>query len=137
MLRQGIHIVLSVVILLSSSGLLVNQHFCLDELVSTAFYSQAKKCAAVKTSSHSPSTPFGKQLSDKGCCDDASNFFKVSNEQRGDIATLHLILQKAEFAPALKATCMKIHHVIPGYFMQKKPPLPSNARLALLQRFLC
>ncbi|MCO6492082.1 MAG: hypothetical protein J5I98_26935 [Phaeodactylibacter sp.] len=73
------HITLSVLILFSSTGLLINQHYCRKELKHSALFAPAKSCHARPAAScpmHAPA-----QESQKGCCENESHFLKHKQDQ--------------------------------------------------------
>lgn len=44
MLKVAINILISVIFLLSTSGILISEHYCGNNLISVSFFSSAKKC---------------------------------------------------------------------------------------------
>lgn len=137
MFKQVIHIFLSLVLLLGSSGLVVNQHFCFNKLVSTAFFGKAKKCSSGENELQKPSSYPGDTISKRSCCDDDNKFLKVQHEQRSNTITLHFTTVREAFFPVILPLSVYINQGHSDAFHRKKPPLPNATRQAILQRFLC
>jgi hypothetical protein len=79
MVRKVIHLVLITSVLLSSTGLVVNQHFCLDQLQRTSLFAQAKACQPSSSPMKVCAThEAGHQRVDrKSCCRDEHTLCKV------------------------------------------------------------
>ena len=74
--------------LVSSSGLLLNKHYCQGELRSVAVFAKPKTCHEVALGKMMPSCPMHQQMAegdqakeDKGCCDNRSAFLKITDQQ--------------------------------------------------------
>lgn len=141
MFGRVLHITLAFVLLLSSTGLVLNKHYCQDELKSVALFSKAKPC---HKSSMPKSCPMhGGTSSDqddsKGCCDDQSEFLKSDQDQ-----LFHSLDYDQNQGPDFLATPVAFHgfptddlaQVDPHYF-NYKPPLILYHRSAFLQIWLC
>ncbi len=63
----------------SSFGLLVNQHYCRNELKHASLYAPAKACHAASMANCPMHAPQEKEP--KGCCDDQSQYLKHKQEQ--------------------------------------------------------
>lgn len=127
---------MALLVLFSSTGILVNQHFCRNELKHTALFAPAKSCHAQSM----PSCPMhaAAQKEQKGCCDDESHFLKHKQEQ----VQSETQLAKAPAATALPATCMAFHSPLPSVdkqtiqYLNYKPPLIVCDLPVSLQAFL-
>lgn len=66
--------------LVSSFGLVVNRHYCQDQLKSIGYYVKAETCHTANMPAscpmHGSSSP-----EDKGCCENESDFVKADFEQ--------------------------------------------------------
>jgi hypothetical protein len=79
------HIILALVLLIGSAGLVVNKHYCQNQLKSTAFFLKAKACHQV---SKQRSCPMHADMAEhsgirehKGCCDDETEYLKADEDQ--------------------------------------------------------
>ncbi len=131
-----LHIILSFLVLFSSTGLLVNQHFCRSELKHTALFAPAKRCHA-QAMANCPMHAAA-QKEQKGCCDDESHFLKHKQEQ----VHSETELAKAPAAMALPAPCTAFQGSLPSIdkqtiqYLNYKPPLIVCDLSVSLQTFL-
>src|SRR5690606_21789096 len=63
MLKKISHIIISLLLLVSTTGIAISQHFCHDELVSTSVYNDTGSCCG-----------------ENSCCHDESEFYKLNDE---------------------------------------------------------
>ncbi|MEZ4989019.1 MAG: hypothetical protein R2824_01355 [Saprospiraceae bacterium] len=83
MLLKTLHITLIISLLSSSVGVVVNQHFCREQLKHTSLFTAVKSCHDKKVAScpmHVENAGFG--LDKKDCCNNTSQFLKTSQEQQ-------------------------------------------------------
>ncbi|MCB0583370.1 MAG: hypothetical protein KDD10_29090 [Phaeodactylibacter sp.] len=110
------HITLAILILFSSTGLLINQHYCRNELKHSALFARAKSCHARPAAGcpmHAPA-----QEEPKGCCNDESYFLKHKQDQ-----------VQAEAAP-VKAPAAGVALFIPAF--NTAPPAPNRQNIHYL-----
>jgi hypothetical protein len=90
LIRKTIHIGLAVLILLSSSGLIVNKHFCQNILVDTSFYVEATSCHEETQSLSVPKTSHDcdEEFEATDCCKDVSNLLKIETEQQIEVTDI-------------------------------------------------
>ena len=117
------HITLSFLVLFSSTGLLIDQHYCRNELKHSALFTAAKSCHAAAM----PNCPMhaAAQKEQKGCCDDESHFLKhkqdqvqSENELVKPPASIALAAPAPVFLTALPAVDKQAVH-----YLNYKPPL--------------
>lgn len=125
-------------ILLSSTGLVVNKHFCLEELQSTALFVSAPACSVgVQTSKES--LPDKESISKKNCCDDQCDLFKLSEEVDPNSQGQSLI--DLEFNPSwFESSQEKKDQEIKEFsstYLNYKPPLIFRDVILDIQTFLC
>ena len=78
MLKRIVHSLLSAIILLSSTGMVVQMHYCMDELQSVSLFVKPDHCHPVAENT----CPFhAKQDKKKSCCSEESGFAKLQIEQ--------------------------------------------------------
>lgn len=83
LLARALHIILACCLLLSSAGLLINQHFCGDQLIHSALFAKARSChaPAMPACPHHPPTPAEEDTPRAGfsdaCCSDQALFIKA------------------------------------------------------------
>lgn len=63
MLQKFSHIILALLLLVSTMGLAVSKHYCSDSLVSVSIFEEADSCC-----------------DDMGCCHTENEFFQVKND---------------------------------------------------------
>lgn len=63
MLKKFSHIILSMLLLLSTTGVAISKHYCSGNLVSVAFFSTAQACC-----------------DDDNCCQSESQFFQLDDD---------------------------------------------------------
>ncbi len=139
MIQKILHITLATLILLSSSGLIINKHYCLDQLVSVAVMQEAEKCHIPQDDGASGKDDQQERLQRADCCKDVSSFYKVSQEQKAETTTFSLfslsdidctVLPQQALALSLVEACFPP-------FQQYKPPLLVWDLPVRFQRFLC
>jgi hypothetical protein len=72
-------------VLISSAGIVINQHFCQDQLKSSSLFVSAENCHDAKKKfcpNHmNMESDEQESKSGKNCCDDESEYISVDNEQ--------------------------------------------------------
>ena len=139
---RGLHIVLAFLVFISSSGLVLSQHFCRGELKSTAVFAEATPChqATAKRACphHPPAQPT--TASKKGCCDTTTDFLQMDADQLSatllvpNLAVPVLGLLPAEFGLLLEEPSAAKSAV---HYLHYKPPLLVCDVTINLQTFLC
>ncbi|MFM8448713.1 MAG: HYC_CC_PP family protein [Haliscomenobacter sp.] len=92
LLKRIGHILLALLILVSSSGVLLNKHYCQGILRSQSFFVQPPLCHS-EVQENQPSCPYHprtESLQDNGCCDTRSTYLKVSHPQFHSFTPLKL-----------------------------------------------
>ena len=126
---------------ISSSGLLLSQHFCQGELKSVAVFAEATPCHAVtkRACPHHPPAEQAAQQHKSGCCDTAYPFLQLDADQlAAEICVLPLDLQVAlaVLVPSLQLLSEEearrnLH------YLNYKPPLLVCDLPVSLQTFRC
>ncbi|WP_020537434.1 HYC_CC_PP family protein [Lewinella cohaerens] len=141
MLRKVFHILLAVLVFVSSSGLVFSKHYCQGVLKNTSLFAEAAPChgvsKAAKCPRHAPAQEDG--LDKKDCCDTQTDFLKVEDAQLSTLADL-LIVDTPAFLAVLFfflpfeviAADTKTRHDL-----HYKPPLLVCDLSVSLQTFLC
>ncbi len=143
MLRQSTYISLALLLFISTTGVVVNKHFCQNELKSVALFVKAKACHNKKVKKPCPIHGYmmveEDSPSDKGCCDDETEIVKNEEEQitpslsediqltSAFVATLFVVLQLE--LPRLDRQTI--------HYLNYKPPLLICDYPSELQIFLC
>lgn len=141
MLQKIGHIILAILLFIGSTGLVINKHYCQDELKSMAVFQKAKSCHAAKQTSACPMHAQQEQDDDQsgGCCDDQSEMVKVEQEQTFPVLGMELQLSIAMLPPSAMAfdlSSLPSIHLLPEYLHYKPPPLVCDLPV-LLQTFRC
>lgn len=133
-----INIIFLFSLFLSSSGIILNQHFCGNRLQDYSLFIQVNGCngahkAVKKTGCAKHSTPM-----DNGCCKDKTEYFKLDQDQQLE----HFELKEFSTSlpvPACIYTNLAFHlqdkAAVPEY-LSYKPPLLICDTSPLLQVFL-
>lgn len=125
-------------ILLSSTGLVVNKHFCLDQLQSISLFTAAESCSTA-IDVERESAPSDIQIQKKSCCDDQSEYFKVAEEAAPNNQELDTIQFELEHSSALldQHTKFSTFQVADIEYAFYKPPLVVCDVIIGIQAFLC
>lgn len=138
MIARIAHIILAFLLFFSSTGLLVNKHYCQEELKSIAVFAQAKACQHTKTV---PCAVHGTMVvpadEKQGCCNNESEYLKADTDWvTTTIAELNavapLVLVEIPSWVDLQIGTTRI----PDCDVPFRPP-PLRERLARLQSYLC
>lgn len=142
MLQKAIHIILSVLVFISSTGLVIDAHYCRGELKSIALFAEATPC--YQQQEGKKVCPFHAKKSEheegeKGCCKDKTQLLKVDDDQ------LPTSFQIAELEPPVFNAYFFIPQAVDinnplqatVHYLNYKPPLIVSDRCVQLQRFLC
>jgi len=136
------HITLALLLFISSTGFVVNKHYCKNELKSMALFVKAEGCSMHQVMKACPI--HGQMLVDvsdeerKGCCDDTTEIVKIDEEQIAPSFDL-LPLQAVQFAPLFVAHKIELPVIdiqTLHYLNYKPPPLLCDFPISL-QTFRC
>lgn len=141
LLQRFLHITLALLLLISSSGLVLSQHFCRGELKSVALFAEATPChaKAKRTCPNHPPAPEEKKAM-KGCCDTEVDFLQLDADQlAADLPSPNLEL------PVLLAVLQVALDIYPTtiaprerpHYLNYKPPLLVSDLPVRLQTFRC
>ncbi len=137
MIKKITHIIIAALILIASSGCTLNMHYCHDQLIDLAIFSQAKSCCEVEKTT--PCETSDGILQMDHCKDEslalestddftlASIVFDFENESSIDLFILAAVptyLQPIEY---------NNYKELPRY---KLPPPPQDVDLTKIQSFL-
>ena len=147
-----INIILAILVFTSSSGFVINQHFCQGELKNTAFVVKAKTCHDSNTSKHEaaghskmpPNCPMHQSKGPvpcdekKDCCNDKSEFVKLDIDQ--EITSMELLEIKKPVCSAIEIFPDSFNQedpeTYPIHYLNYKPPLIVCDLPVSLQTFL-
>jgi hypothetical protein len=143
LLRKVFHILLALLVFVSSSGLVFSKHYCQGELKNTSVFVEAAPChgvsKAAKCPRHAPAQEDNTGLDKKDCCDTQTDFLKVEDAQLSASADLLSL-----GSPALLAVLFSFlpFEVIAAdtktrHDLHYKPPLLVCDLPVSLQTFLC
>ncbi|NRB47967.1 MAG: hypothetical protein HRU41_09875 [Saprospiraceae bacterium] len=143
MLRQIVHIGLALLLFISTTGVVVNKHFCQNELKSVALFVKAKACHTKQVKKPCPIHGYmmvdAEESDDKGCCDDETEIIKSEEDQ---IAST--FLQEIALSPSLSANLLVVLQLERPqldrqtiHYLNYKPPLLICEHPSELQIFLC
>ncbi|MCB9273139.1 MAG: hypothetical protein H6564_03815 [Lewinellaceae bacterium] len=139
MLLRMLHIALSFLMFVSSTGVVVNEHYCRDERKSAALFVKAEACHGEKAVRACPMhKDHQASFKKKGCCDDRTEYFKSDEEQLaqsfgiGGIKDIQLFLPAFFVAFNIKLPAVESHTL---HYLTYKPPIVLNGLIVLLQVF--
>lgn len=125
MFRKVKHIIISLLLLVSTTGMTFSMHYCGGELISTSINKEIKSCCNDEC----------------GCCkneflrfeveDDFINSLKANNIQTYELELLFPILYTLNFEMPTDDEIKKIT------FNDSSPPKSIQTRIAILQTYLC
>ena len=116
MLKKIGHIVLSLLLLLATTGMAVSKHYCGDSLVSTVLFGEADPCCESGS-----------------CCQNESSFYQLDEDfsapafaQIPQTLELELFIAVAKFDFEIFGESDE-----KSFFAERKPPLLTNIQIAL------
>ncbi|MBS2212916.1 hypothetical protein KEM09_15970 [Carboxylicivirga mesophila] len=120
-----LHIVLSLMLLVSTTGVTFSMHYCGGKYVSTSLFVEADSCCGDGC----------------GCCENKSVHYEVEEDYTGPVISalepaieLDLLIELFHFEiDAEELSILSVKRT----FEDISPPLPVAERLSLLQTFLC
>lgn len=140
MIKKSLHIILAILLLISTSGFSISTHFCQNQLQDLQFFCQAKTCSEIlakKESCHQTSTKQIKSCK-KGCCESKSDFYQLDLDQQ----TTHSSFKTLNTNALLAILTTFFNLDIPSVdkkstdYLNYKPPLIVCDYSAELQTFL-
>jgi hypothetical protein len=141
LLLKSTHIVLAFILLISSTGLVMNKHYCQNQLKSVALFVAAKPCHQQKAKQACPmhAAMDQDQEESKNCCDDETEYVKADQEQINQSfevdASAPLI-----FLASFIQTFLTDHPTTDKAsidFFNYRPPIIVFDQPVVLQTFLC
>lgn len=136
--------VIAFLLLVGSTGLVVNKHYCQNELKSTALFLAARSC---HQSNQQPGCPMHREMAggmdqddQKGCCDDQSEFLKSDKDQI--VPTLDVVPSDIPVSSAAGAAyVLSSDRPSPDrqtiHYLNYKPPLIVSDLSVRFQIFRC
>lgn len=139
MIQRIAHIILAFLLFISSAGLVINKHYCQNELKSMALFAEAEGCHQAKKMSCPMHADQEEDNHKKGCCDDETEFVKADEDQYVQSSKIELKVPPLLFVdlPAifnLEAPSLDKQSI---HYLNYKPPLIVCDLPVLLQTFLC
>ena len=135
MLRKALHIILSGLILSSSAGVVVQKHFCFNDLVSAALFSEPVKCHDSGEKGAIPLPISTDGVHKKDCCDDTVDFVKTNQEESLSGYKLLVLTNAIPHNPLTASFDFSIDK--PSNFERYKPPLLFCDLSVRFQNLLC
>ena len=136
LIARATHIILALLLFISSTGFVVNKHYCQGELKNMALFRKAESCHQDKAMKSCPMHSSGEKEK-KGCCDDESEYVKANDEQLAPSFEINL-----PNIPVLWAAIFVAFHIgLPAldsntlHYLTYKPPIVLNDISVLLQVF--
>ncbi len=135
---KALHIILALLLFISSTGVVLHQHYCQNELKSAALFVAAKSCAMDRPTKSCPLHP-AMAITKKGCCDDRTEYLQTDEEKLTAPVTVDL----TDF-PALYCALLVVLQIdLPVadtkslHYLHYKPPILIRDLPVSLQTFLC
>ena len=136
------HIILALLIFISSTGFVLNMHYCQDELKSMAIYFEAEACHQEKEMAscpmHNAENHHGEKES-KGCCDDETEYLKSETDQIATASEVEINVNPVLLSALLVALQIELPSIDTQslQYFNYKPPLIVCDLPVRLQTFLC
>ncbi|MCB0586125.1 MAG: hypothetical protein KDD06_12465 [Phaeodactylibacter sp.] len=140
MIARIVHINLAFLLLLSSTGIVLNKHYCGAELKSIGVFIGAEPChheKAMKGCPYHDSGEKGLQKEKKGCCNDETEYIKSDEDKVAPSVQGHL----KSFPVLLAAVFVVLDIELPSTdsvtlrYLTYKPPAAFHDLSVLLQVF--
>ena len=138
MLKLCSHITLSVLLLLSATGMTINLHYCHDQLIDLALIAPAKSCCEadlLEDNCHQ-----NMSISNTNHCNDETIKFETANDYV--VSGYSFSFENAHSFELFYTTPVTIYGEVLGeyskttFFNIKKPPNPREVVLSQIQSFL-
>ena len=138
--KRLLHITLALLTFLSTTGLVLNQHYCQSELRSQALFVKAENCHSAKKNMpkacpmHAPDSD-----QEKDCCDDETHLLQLDE----DLQQTTFEYKKLQQPQLLLTALILLGRELPTFeissphYLNYRPPLLVCDRPVLLQTFLC
>ena len=142
MITRVLNIILATVVLFSSTGFIVSNHYCQNELKGTSLFIPVEGCddMPVKTSCSSDKNSCSNHTGDDGnCCDNERTYYKLDQDQQVQTFELNNLLKNPVL---LSVIFVALNIDFPTvdkqtrHFLTYKPPIVSKDIPLLLQTFL-
>lgn len=132
---------LALILFISATGLVLNKHYCQDQLKSIALFVEAKACHEQKAKKPCPmhAAMDQDQEDSKKCCDDETEYVKVEQEQINQTFEVDASIPLPFLAAFVDA--FLVDHPITDKasidFFNYRPPILVYDQPVVLQTFLC
>ena len=145
MIQTFFHIALSCILLLGSSGILLNKHFCQSKLKNIAIFVSAENCHTKKAKNHckkhaDDAPAICSSEDEKNCCQNESDYLKLEIEQIcpgwNDLSNTQQIFLTS-FAHSFIWNLYENIELSSQDYLNYKPPLLLRDIVIDSQSFLC
>lgn len=148
-IKALIHIIVASFVFLSSTGLLINSHYCQGEFVKASFFFSFGSCCGDKplesctpkegSCSIGDNHDHNEEEEDGGCCDNKSDYFKLEQDQQIQHVKFKPLKQLITWNPITPRIHAKLTTLDKRTFRfyNHFPPLIVFDRQVRLQTFLC
>lgn len=137
-MHQLSHILLALLVLLSSSKLLVYKHYCQEELRNVRLFVQGSDChdaaAEMACPFHSSSPQSDAAHSDKNCCENESSLLEMPEDTFAFTQEVISLFSLAGLPARIHALRLPKERRFPSFTTYKPPPLVCDL-MARLQTF--
>jgi hypothetical protein len=145
LLRKVFHILLAILVFISSSGLMFSKHYCQGELKNTALFVEAASCHSLAKRKFCPHHNSSTQKEttevtvNNSCCATVTDFVKNEDHQLsyGIESPVTDILPFLPVMPSGLYTAAPMVNFKAAYYLHYKPPLLVCDFPVCLQTFLC
>lgn len=120
MLARSLYLLLAAQLLLSSCGVVINRHYCMGELKTSALFGKAKSCWDYLDAE--PPAPVNGQYGLPNCCDDTTQLQQESVDAPGELAA-EVSSQSATLAAPLATPSIARPAVVATERPGRAPPL--------------
>jgi len=124
MLRKVVHIVLSLTLLVSTTGFTITKHYCGDKVESVGVDSIPESCCEMG-----------------GCCHNESTHYQVEDDFSITVIDNHIQVPTTDILFSTVFVCLQQEIFAPGFTIfsaaESPPPLKTQVTLSLIQAYLC
>lgn len=119
MIKKLSHIIFAILLLISTMGMAVSKHYCHNNLVDIAVFSEAQSCC-----------------NDGGCCTNENHFFQVKEDFSAPVISTVPVLAEIEI---LQQTLFDFDNLTPNelteeFSLTNDPPPPTVPELLALEQ---
>lgn len=140
MLVKALHIILSIAVLLSTTGFTLSEHVCQSELQSVSVFSESGGCDSKMAPCQRGGTCCSMDEKEgKSCCTSSSEYFQSDQDKQTQAFEFKQLKSPDFLAVITVVFCIQlpIFETAQVNYLTYRPPIVCKDLLVFLQTFLC